>query len=102
MIETGFLSDKQIVRSLLGTKPMRGGSEMPKEKGSPHYFVGGVEVLEVMRAKMTRAQYEGFLLGNVIKYALRYNWAGESVRDMEKCLHYCELLLKWQKEVFPQ
>jgi hypothetical protein len=60
-------------------------------------MAGELEVLDVLQAKMTKSQYEGFLLGNIIKYALRYNFAGEGISDMEKCFHYCELLLAWKR-----
>lgn len=65
-------------------------------KGSSYYKVGGVEVLDVLQAKMTKEQYEGFLLGNIIKYALRYNFAEKKEEDTKKCLHYCELLLGYR------
>ena len=68
----------------------------PPVKGSDHYQAGGVEVLDVLQAKMTETQYEGFLLGNIIKYALRYNFAEKKMEDLKKCLHYCELLLGWR------
>ena len=61
-------------------------------EGSEHYKVGGIEVLDILRAKLTRDQYEGFLLGNIIKYALRYNWTEEKASDLAKCHHYCQLL----------
>jgi len=60
-------------------------------------MIGGVYVLDVLQAKMTPEQYEGFLLGNIIKYSLRYNWRGERASDMRKCTHYCELLLAWRE-----
>ena len=75
---------------------MKGVSEM-EERGSEHYRVGGVEVLDVLQAKMTKEQYEGFLLGNIIKYALRYNFAEKKFSDMEKCFHYCELLVSLRR-----
>ena len=65
-------------------------------EGSDYYREGGLEVLDVMRAKMTDAQLIGFHLGNVIKYALRFNFIEkeEAVKDMKKCAHYCNLIIK--------
>lgn len=67
--------------------------------GSLHYFAGGIEVLDVLQAKMTPEQYEGFLLGNIIKYALRYNFKEARVEDLHKCKHYCELLLGYRERL---
>ena len=67
---------------------------MNKVQGSPHYREGGIEVLDVLKAKMSRVQYEGFLLGNVIKYSLRCNFTGREIEDIKKCRHYCDLLLE--------
>ena len=59
---------------------------------SDHYDVGGVEVVNVIRAKLTDAQFEGYLLGNVIKYVLRANHKGDFCRDIEKASVYLEQL----------
>ena len=40
-------------------------------KGSDYYREGGIEVLDVMRAKLTEEQLKGFYLGNIVKYSLR-------------------------------
>lgn len=37
----------------------------------------------------------GFLAGNVIKYVCRYKAKGGRI-DLEKALHYVELLLEWE------
>ena len=59
---------------------------------SAHYDAGGIEVAEVIRAKLTPEQYEGFLLGNIIKYSLRCNWKDQKERDIEKIGVYARLL----------
>jgi hypothetical protein len=43
---------------------------------NPYYDKGGIQVLDVIRAKLTPEQYEGYLLGNAIKYRLRANFKG--------------------------
>ena len=40
----------------------------------------------------------GFCEGNIVKYITRYNSKG-GVEDIEKALHYCELLLESKKAV---
>lgn len=44
---------------------------MAKDGKSTYYDAGGIEVVDVIRAKLTHQQYPGFLLGNAIKYQLR-------------------------------
>lgn len=46
---------------------------MAKDEKSGYYDVGGIEVLEVIKAKLTDEQYKGFLMGNALKYLLRCN-----------------------------
>jgi hypothetical protein len=53
-----------------------------------HYDAGGIAVIDVIRAKLTEEQYRGFLLGNVIKYALRLNHKGQPESDAAKLAEY--------------
>lgn len=41
---------------------------------STYYDAGGIETLEVIRAKLTPEQYTGYCLGNTIKYICRANF----------------------------
>lgn len=59
-----------------------------KDHKSIDYSVGGIECLDVIKAKLTPDQYRGFLLGNIIKYACRANNKGSFSRDMEKVRFY--------------
>ena len=68
---------------------------MSKDKESSYYDKGGIEVLDVIKAKLTPEQYEGYLLGNAIKYNLRLNWKGTKERDAEKAKNYS----KWYSQV---
>lgn len=36
-----------------------------------HYTAGGIDVIEILRAKLSPEEFRGFLKGNVIKYTLR-------------------------------
>lgn len=69
---------------------------MSKDGKSSHYDVGGIEVLDVIKAKLTPEQYRGYLLGNAIKYLLRLNHKGCSGRDAEKAHNY----IGWLNESF--
>lgn len=63
---------------------------MSKDKKSSYYDAGGVETLEVIRAKLTPEQYRGYLLGNQIKYACRmmHKTPNNPRRDAEKAANY--------------
>lgn len=75
---------------------------MSRDSKSGYYDSGGIEVLDVIRAKLTKEQYQGYLLGNVIKYSLRMfhksdNLDGQ-IRDAEKCVNYSTWLLEELKK----
>ena len=65
---------------------------MSRDKKSSYYDQGGIEVQDVIKAKLTPEQYEGWILGNVIKYSLRCNWKGSKERDREKIANYSQWL----------
>lgn len=70
---------------------------MTIDKKSSYYDAGGIEVMEILKAKLTREQFKGFLLGNTIKYSTRYNFKhndGDKHRDIEKVEIYSKLLLE--------
>ncbi len=52
--------------------------ETDKDPQSRHYDAGGFETLDVIKAKLTPEQYEGFLLGNIIKYSCRLNFKDQN------------------------
>lgn len=74
------------------------GESMPKDSKSLYYDAGGIELLDVMKAKLTHEQYKGYLLGNVIKYAGRMNWKGTPERDAEKLAIYSRELAELESD----
>ena len=67
-----------------------------KDINSSYYDAGSIEVLDVIKAKLTHEQYLGYLLGNTIKYSLRCNFKGSMWRDLEKLINYS----KWLAEEY--
>lgn len=57
-----------------------------------HYTVGGIETLAVIKAKLTREEYIGYLKGNCIKYLLRANHKGSHDTDVRKSAFYAREL----------
>jgi hypothetical protein len=53
-----------------------------------HYNQNGIEVLDILKAYMTREQYLGFLRGNMLKYSLRAPYKGNEDQDLEKMRFY--------------
>lgn len=78
-----------------GTK--RIDMDTDKDPQSRHYDAGGIETLEIVRAKLTPEQFKGFLLGNIIKYSCRLNFKDQAVRDNEKIGFYSKFLKEAQK-----
>jgi hypothetical protein len=66
-----------------------------KNKQSNHYYqVGGIEVIDYIRAKLTPEQYKGYLLGNIYKYSGRAQYKGEYEKDVVKLAQYTNWLLQ--------
>ena len=65
---------------------------MSLDDKSSYYDVGGIETLEIIRAKLTAEEYRGFLKGNVLKYICRSSHKGDDRRDVEKATHYANWL----------
>ncbi len=62
------------------------------DPNSRYYDAGGIETIEIIKAKLTPEQLKGYLLGNVIKYSSRLNFKGTAVRDAEKLKFYANWL----------
>lgn len=58
----------------------------------PHYRAGGVECIDYLKAKMTPEQFEGFCLGNALKYLSRLGKKDDSKQDAAKAAWYCAWL----------
>ncbi|MGC4375902.1 DUF3310 domain-containing protein [Fictibacillus sp. Mic-4] len=57
-----------------------------------HYKVGGIETIDIMKAKLTKEQFEGYLLGNILKYTSRYRHKN-GVEDLHKAGWYLSRLI---------
>ena len=65
---------------------------------SGHYDAGGIETIEILKAKLTKEQYKGYLLGNIIKYSTRANFKDQFNRDIEKINVYSDQLKQLNEE----
>lgn len=69
-------------------------------KRPQHYYLfDDVEVIEVIARSMTREQFKGYVLGNILKYRLRAGKKGELAyleKDMAKADYYQTLYEKFK------
>ena len=66
---------------------------MSVDEKSTYYDQGGIETIEIIRAKLTAEKFTGFCAGNAIKYLCRMNFKTEAPdRDLEKAKTYMALL----------
>jgi len=57
-----------------------------------YYDMGGIETINIIKAKLTPEQYTGYLLGCILKYGCRLNWKESRLRDVQKIGTYQQLL----------
>lgn len=69
---------------------------MSRDPKANYYDAGGIEVQAIIKAKLTREQYIGFLYGNLLKYSCRmmHKTPENPERDAEKADYY----LNWLRE----
>jgi len=68
---------------------------MSVDKKASYYDIGGIEVIDIIKAKLSREGFKNYLLGNIIKYACRAGHKpGCYIRDIEKIVVYTQLLIK--------
>jgi len=59
----------------------------------PHYKKGGVEVIDVIEAGIGDQGFIGYLLGNILKYLLRFRHKGKPIEDLKKARWYLDKLI---------
>lgn len=59
----------------------------------PHYTTGKFEVIDIIEDKLSSEAFEGYCVGNVMKYVMRYKNKG-GYEDLKKAKRYIEILLE--------
>jgi hypothetical protein len=54
----------------------------------PHYKIGGIETIDVIKAKLTPEEFRGYLKGNVVKYLTRIGYKDDAGKDVDKMVWY--------------
>ena len=79
-----------------GFKPSKdiGKVEEPDMVNHPdHYTVGGVETLDVIEAKLSQSEFQGYCLGNILKYLMRAGYKGKQLEDLKKAQFYLNRMI---------
>jgi hypothetical protein len=58
-----------------------------------HYTSGGIETIDYLKAKMNQDQFEGFLIGNILKYVSRQSLKN-GLEDLQKANWYLNKLIE--------
>ena len=59
-----------------------------------HYQVGSKQPIEIMQEVMTPEEFQGYLRGNIIKYALRLGHKDEVSKEAQKMQQYAQWLVE--------
>lgn len=54
----------------------------------PAHYMGEIETIDFIRDKLTPEQFEGYCIGNSIKYLSRYQKKGAPLEDLQKAQVY--------------
>ena len=71
---------------------------MSIDEKSGYYDAGGIETIEIIKAKLGEDGFRNYCLGNIIKYASRAKYKGTFDRDLEKIQVYAGMLIKQNAE----
>ncbi|MFZ6872844.1 DUF3310 domain-containing protein [Undibacterium sp. Di27W] len=63
-----------------------------------HYTAGGIEFIDILRAKLTPEELRGYFKGNVIKYVIRAELK-DGLQDYQKCARYANWLAQSETPV---
>jgi hypothetical protein len=58
-----------------------------------HYTTGKIETIDYLADKLTKEQFEGFCVGNALKYCSRYQLKG-GYQDLKKARWYLDKLIE--------
>ena len=64
----------------------------------PHYLVGGIQAIDIIKSRLSKEEYIGYLKGCKLKYDLRYPFKDHPEQDLEKSDWYKNKLLQATKE----
>lgn len=72
-------------------------SDKPDLNKMPHYQ-GAIECIDYIKDKLSKEQFIGFCLGNVIKYTSRWEKKG-GTEDLKKAMYYLNKGIEAREEL---
>ena len=57
-----------------------------------HYLQGGLEVIDILWAKLSPEEFRGYLKGNILKYTMRAEHKSDAPQDYAKAAWYANRL----------
>lgn len=71
---------------------------MTKDATNPeHYKQGGLEVVDIWRAKLSPEEFKGLCKGNILKYVMRADYKNH-LEDYKKARVYLEWLIEEEEK----
>ena len=96
---TGKPSDQLLKNNPRSAFAPEGSIDSDMVNSPDHYTHNGIEAINVIEAKLTGEQYEGYLQGSVMKYLLRSNYKGKRNEDLKKAQWYLNTLVENNNEI---
>ena len=96
---TGKPSDQLLKNNPRSAFAPEGSIDPDMVNNPDHYTHNGIEAINVIEAKLTDEQYEGYLQGSVMKYLLRSNYKGKRNEDLNKAQWYLNTLVENNNEI---
>lgn len=86
--------DKEYIRMLeREVKALKEEVEADMVNHPAHYKTGGIEAIDIMKAKLSPEEFRGYLIGNSLKYLMRLNHKGKALEDAKKAQWYINKLV---------
>lgn len=95
-LDAPVLKEEKVVAIKIEEKPaVLQAADMVKQP--PHYKQGGMEVIKILRAKLSPEEFEGFCKGNILKYVMRSKHKN-GVEDLKKAQVYLKWLIEAEEK----
>ena len=85
-------SMKQISRKNVQKKVKTKSDDMVNSPD--HYNAGSVETIDSIKSALGDERFQGYLAGNIIKYACRFDKKGKPIEDLKKMIWYTNRLIE--------
>lgn len=81
-----------VINSMKDKARMLRQSSIDDVNQPPHYKIGGIETIDMIKAKLTPEEFRGYLKGNVVKYLTRAGYKDDAGKDVDKMVWYATKL----------